>query len=97
MTAFIGAEALINSRPLTVHSANPSDEPPLTPNRFISGQSGGTFAPNSVDTTVKPVLATTFSQRPPGVSDHICLARNVLQYILATVLSDHLSNATSDH
>ena len=32
LTAFTGAEALINSRPLTYQSANPSDDVPLTPN-----------------------------------------------------------------
>ena len=30
-TAFVGAEALINSRPLTYQSSNPKDETPLTP------------------------------------------------------------------
>ena len=49
MTAFTGAEALINSRPLTYQSANPSDDVPLTPNHFLRGQIGGQFAPESVD------------------------------------------------
>lgn len=49
MTAFTGAEALINSRPLTYQSANPSDDVPLTPNHFLHGQSGGQFAPECVD------------------------------------------------
>ncbi|XP_067040969.1 uncharacterized protein [Acropora muricata] len=49
MTAFTGAEALINSRPLTYQSANPSDDVPLTPNHFLHGQIGGQFAPESVD------------------------------------------------
>ena len=40
MTAFTGAEALINSRPLTYQSANPSDDVPLTPNHFLHGQIG---------------------------------------------------------
>ena len=41
MTAFTGAEALIN--------ANPSDETHITPNHFLTGQVGGQFAPGSVD------------------------------------------------
>ncbi|XP_015765556.1 PREDICTED: uncharacterized protein LOC107344425 [Acropora digitifera] len=49
MTAFTGAEALINSRPLTYQFANPSDDVPLTPNQFLYGQIGGQFAPESVD------------------------------------------------
>ncbi|XP_067668344.1 uncharacterized protein [Haliotis asinina] len=51
MTAFIGAEALINSRPLTYQTAHPRDDVPLTPNHFLQGQAGGFFAPESVDTT----------------------------------------------
>ena len=46
MTAFIGAESLINSRPLTYQSANPDDTTiPLTPNHFLQGQMGGLFVP----------------------------------------------------
>ena len=41
MTAMIGAEGLINSRPLTYQSANPLDDVPLTPNHFLHGQIGG--------------------------------------------------------
>ena len=41
MTAFCGAEALINSRPLTYQSANVKDYVPLTPNHFLHGQMGG--------------------------------------------------------
>ena len=44
-TAFTGAEALINSRPLTYQSANPEDDIPLTPNHLLYGQIGGGFAP----------------------------------------------------
>ena len=40
MTAIIGAEGLINSRPLTYQSANPVDDVPLTPNHFLHGQIG---------------------------------------------------------
>ena len=36
MTAFTGAESLMNSRPLTYHSANPHDSTPLTPNHFFA-------------------------------------------------------------
>ena len=38
MTAFTGAEALINSRPLTYQSVNPEDNVPLTPNHFLHGK-----------------------------------------------------------
>ena len=51
ITAFTGAEALINSRPLTYQSANPKDNIPLTPNHFLHGQVGGKFAPETVDET----------------------------------------------
>ena len=47
MTAFTGAEALINSRPLTYQSANPQDDIPLTPNHLLHGQLGGVFAPET--------------------------------------------------
>ena len=47
--AFTGAEALINSRPLTYQSANPSDDTPITPNHFLIGQVGVQFAPGSGD------------------------------------------------
>ena len=49
ITAFTGAEALINSRPLTYQSANPEDNVPLTPNHFLHGQIGGQFAPEAVE------------------------------------------------
>ena len=48
-SAFVGAESLINSRPLTYQSADASDEPPLTPNHFLIGQLGGAYAPEIVD------------------------------------------------
>ena len=51
MTAIVGAEGLINSRPLTYQSANHADDVPLTPNHFLHGQIGGQFAPMSVDET----------------------------------------------
>ena len=50
MTAFVGAEDLLNSRPITYQSSHPSDDLPLTPNHFIHGRIGGEFAPSSVDT-----------------------------------------------
>lgn len=37
LTAFIEAESLINSRPLTYQSANSEDNTPLTPNHFLQG------------------------------------------------------------
>ena len=51
MTAFTGAEALLNPRPLTYQSASPDDDVPITPNHFLIGQIGGQFAPESVDET----------------------------------------------
>ena len=49
ITALAGAEALINSRPLTYQSPDPHDNVPLTPNHFLFGQAGGCFAPDAVD------------------------------------------------
>ena len=51
LTAFTGAETLINSRPITYQTANPEDNIPLTPNHFLHGQMGGEFAASTVDTT----------------------------------------------
>ena len=51
MTAFTGAEALLNSKPLTYQSASPHDDSPLTPNHFLIGQMGGKFAPQATDET----------------------------------------------
>ena len=51
MTTIIGAERLINSRPLTYQSACHIGDVPLTQNHFLHGQIGGTFAPTSVDET----------------------------------------------
>ena len=48
-TALTGAEALLNSRPLTYQTADPRDDIPLTPNHFLHGQLGGQFAPEIVD------------------------------------------------
>ena len=48
-TAFVGVQALLNSRPLTCHSADPKDATPLTPNHFIHGQMGGFSAQETVE------------------------------------------------
>ena len=53
-SAFIGAEALINSRPITYHSANPRDLLPLTPSHFLHGDLGGRLAPTPVDEVKHP-------------------------------------------
>ena len=58
MTAITGAESLLNSRPLKYQTANVDDDVPLTPNHFLHGQMGGSFAPETVD-------QTTFSPRKP--------------------------------
>ena len=47
LSAFVGSEGLINSRPLTYQSADPNDNVPLTPNHLLLGQLGGFFAPES--------------------------------------------------
>ena len=49
VTAFCGAQVLINSGPLTYQSANIKDNVPLTPNHFLHGQMGGQFALAVVD------------------------------------------------
>ena len=49
LSAVVGADGLINSRPLTYQSSDPADLTPLTPNHFLHGQLGGRFAPDSVD------------------------------------------------
>ena len=41
LSAVVGAEGPINSRPLTYQSVNPQDPVPLTPNHFLHGQLGG--------------------------------------------------------
>ncbi|XP_067685504.1 uncharacterized protein [Haliotis asinina] len=46
MTAFIGAEELLNSRPLTYQSSHPDDNIPLTPSHFLHGMLGGSLAPD---------------------------------------------------
>ena len=49
ITAFAGAEDLINSRPLTYQSSDIKDDIPLTPNHFLIGRSGGEFVATGVD------------------------------------------------
>ena len=51
LSAVVGAEGLINSRPLTYQSVNPQDPVHLTPNHFLHGKLGGWFAPDTVDST----------------------------------------------
>ena len=51
MTAIIGAEDLINCRPLTCQTTDSSDDVPLTSNHFLHRQIGGQFGPTSVDGT----------------------------------------------
>lgn len=48
-TAMCGAEQLLNSRPITYVSSDANDLCPLTPNHFIVGQLGGTFAADAAD------------------------------------------------
>ena len=45
LSAFAGAEGLINSRPLTYQLADVRDVSPITPNYFLFGQLGGQFSP----------------------------------------------------
>ena len=49
VTAIAGAEALLNSRPLTYSSADHRDQLPLTPNHFLHGRATATFAASAVD------------------------------------------------
>ena len=46
LSAFAGAEGLINSRPLTYQSADARDVSPITQNHFLFGRLGGQFAPD---------------------------------------------------
>ena len=48
-TAICGAERLLNSQPITYVGADPNDHSPLTPNYFLVGQFGGSFAPELLD------------------------------------------------
>ena len=59
MTAFTGAEVLINSRLLTYQSTNPADDVPLTPIHFLIGQVGGNYAAQIVDETDYKTMETS--------------------------------------
>lgn len=48
-TAIVQVEGMMNARPLTYLSSDPSDEPALTPNHFIYGQAGGELAPEGTE------------------------------------------------
>ncbi|KAJ8039610.1 hypothetical protein HOLleu_13659 [Holothuria leucospilota] len=51
-SAIVGAEGLLNSRPLTYQSASAKDTILLTPNHFLHGQMDGRFAADvQIDTT----------------------------------------------
>ena len=54
-TAIVNAEGLINSRPLTYHTANVNDIVPLTPNHFLIGQMGGEMAAEIDNTKMHPI------------------------------------------
>ena len=54
MSAFIRAEALINSRLLMYQSANPQDIIPLTPSCFLYGELGGRTAPTAASEDKHP-------------------------------------------
>ena len=49
LTAVVGVQALLNSRPLAYPSANVKDTTPLAPNNLLHGQMGGVSALESVD------------------------------------------------
>ncbi|XP_043219274.1 uncharacterized protein LOC122380292 [Amphibalanus amphitrite] len=51
MTAFCRAEALLNTRPLTAVSSDPSDAPPLTPAAFLLGHTQLDICSEDADTT----------------------------------------------
>ena len=58
LTAMVGAEGLMNSRPITY--PNVDDPEPLTPNHFLFNQVGGQFALESIDTELyNPCLLYT--------------------------------------
>ena len=47
-SAVVGAEGLLNSRPITYQSANPADLTPSTPSHFLHDQLGRRFAPKVI-------------------------------------------------
>ena len=56
MSAFSGAEEIVNSRPITYQTSDAADELPLTPNNFLHGRSSMEFPYEALD-------ETTFSMR----------------------------------
>ncbi|XP_033119940.1 uncharacterized protein LOC117119248 isoform X2 [Anneissia japonica] len=52
-SAFVGAEGIMNSRPLTYQTASGKDALLLTPNHFLHGQMGGMFASEEILDTTK--------------------------------------------
>ncbi|KAJ8034197.1 hypothetical protein HOLleu_20937 [Holothuria leucospilota] len=56
-SAFVGAEGILNSRPLTYVSSSEKDPTPLTPNHFLHGSLGANVAPDEI------IDATQFSLR----------------------------------
>ena len=52
LTTVVEVEGILNSRPLTYCSSDPSDEHVLTPNHFLYGQMGGQLAPRVIDDIV---------------------------------------------
>ena len=48
-TAFCRAEALLNTRPVTAVSSDPSDDPPLTLASFLMGHTEVELTPSSSD------------------------------------------------
>ena len=51
LTAIIGAEGLVKSRPITYQTSNTADDYVLTPNLFLHGQIGGRYPLEKVDYT----------------------------------------------
>ena len=49
LTTVVEVEGILNSRPLTYCSSDPSDEHVLTPNHFLYGQMEGQLAPRVID------------------------------------------------
>ena len=68
-TIFIGVESLLNWRPLTAVSDDPSDECVLTPNHFLIKQIGGDFVPQSVNT--KPFNPRKYWRRLQELTRHV--------------------------
>ena len=48
LSAIVGAEGILNSRPLTYQSSSVNDSLPLTPNHFLHGKVGGRFASEEI-------------------------------------------------